>query len=332
MGFDLTKVSTAVKNKAGVLGLKLSVKSPELMLAGGLMLMAGAMVASAFAGKKQEKIAEDHLERLRKAKEAEVVTEDGTTVVRSEKEIKKAVTAVYMETAKKEAKCWWLPVLLYGAGSGLIFGSYSKLSRRVTGLTLANAGLQETIRKYQENNVALNGQESHEMCKNGFVETEDGTKRMKTPEEAAAENVSSTFYLHRYVFNIDTAPTTYRKNSSSMFNINFLESVERSVQVIVDSRGYCSADEAARMCGLLRNENQIIIDLQDGWFRGGPKVDFGLHNPVNNPSLAGYGNRDIILDFNVHGNLAYLLDQQARMSRKVYEQMHAESDKAQVEE
>ena len=337
MKFDLTKVGTAVKNKAGMLGLKIQTKSPELLLATGLVCMAGAVVASAVAGKKQEKIAEDHLGRLKKAKEttAEVTTtneageEVTVTVERSEKEVKAAVSKVYMETAKLEAKCWWLTVALFGLGSGCVIGARNTMAKRIKAVTLASAGVEEAFRRYQENNIALNGQESHEMCKNGFTteETVNETgekvvkKVMKTAEEAAAENISSIFYDHRYEFNIDTAPTTYRKNTSSMFNYNFLDAVERSVQQIVDSRGYCSADEAARMCGIERDENQIIIDLQDGWFRGGPKVSLGHRESVNNPSLAGYGNRSIILDFNVHGNLAYLLDQQARATRMVYEEL-----------
>ena len=191
MKLDLMKAQTAVKNKAGMLGLKLQAKSPELMLGFGLLCMGGAMVASAFAGKKQEKIAADHLERLKKAKETDIVTDENgaISVTKSEKEIKAAVAQVYRETAKMEAKCWWKTVALFGTGTGLIIGSHNVQAKRITGLSLANAGLQEAFRKYQENNIALNGEESHEMCKNGFVDAEDGGKRMKTPEEAAAEEL-----------------------------------------------------------------------------------------------------------------------------------------------
>ena len=345
---DITKVGTAIKNKAGMFGLKVKVKSPEILLGLGLVCMVGGVVTAAFAGKKQEDIAEDHLDRLKKAKETDIEVEVTTknesgeevketqTVVKSEKEVKKAVFKVYRDTAVKEAKCWGPTVMFVTAAAGCFVSSRNIQARRITGLSLANAGLQEAFRKYQENNIALNGEEVHQMCKNGFkvtkeeeTENENGGKTIvrdtepKTAEEVAQEYVSGIFYEHKYSFDMWHAPTTYRKNTSSMFNYNFLDSVEKSVQNIVDARGYCSADEAARMLGLERDENQIIIDLQDGWFRGGEPVRFGHRDPINNASVAGYGNKEIILEFNVHGNLAYLLDQQAKAQKKVYEDMKA---------
>lgn len=342
MKFDMTKVTTGVKNKAGVFGFKVKAHSAEIMLFMGLGCMVGAVVSSAIAGKKQEDIAEDHLKRVEKAKETEVevttTNEAGeevkTTVVKSEKEVKAAVAKEYRATAVKEAKCWGPTVVLTLLGGGLITGAHVKQARTISGLTLANAGLSEAFRRYQENNIALNGEESHQMCKNGFKvvkeQDEDGftqeKKVMKTPDEVLKDRVSSVCYDHIYEFSHETAPTTYRNNVSSMFNLNFIDSVERGIQTIVDARGYCSVDEACRALGIERDKEQIIIDLQDGWVRGGEPVRLGHRDPINNMTMAGKGNEKIILNFNVHGNLSYLLDQQRKAEKKVFEELKVKRD------
>lgn len=340
MKFNLTKVKTAVSNKTGLFGAKVKANSPEILLVLGIATMAGAVVTAAIAGKKQERIAADHLERLKKAKETDIevttTNEAGeevkTTVVKSEEEVKKDVTKVYGQTVAEEVKNWGATAVLMGASIGCFVGMHNIQAGRIAGLSAAYTGVNEAFKQYRDNVIKLHGDDGEavdSMCKNGFNKTEekneDGSKKVdikpKTAEERAEEINSSAYYTHEYVFSMETAPTTYRKNRSSMFNLEFLDSVERGVQTIVNSRGYCTADEAARAAGIERDKDQIRIDLQDGWVRGGKPVSFGHRDVINNETLAGYGNREIILSFNVDGNLNWLLSQQKKAEDKVAKEM-----------
>lgn len=349
MKFDLVKVGDKLVSKTGKLGLKIKAHSPEILLVVGIGTMVGAVVTAAIASKKQDDIAEDHMERVKKVKEEaeeevkktneETGEEETVTVTKDEKQLAREIRREYGKTVMQEVKCWAPTVGLMIVSTGCFVGMHNIQSARIAGLSTAYAGLQDYIHRYEANNIALNGQESHEMCKNGFKtvkETDENgntteKKVMKTAEEVAEEMSDEcsggTWTEWCYTFSYETAPATYIKNASSQFNINHIRSCIRGAEVVKNTgRGFISVDDLATQIGIVRSKEQIARDREFGFFEGGEPIDLGLDDPINNPALSGRGNTPIILRFNPDGNINYILRQQAKKEKEIINDLKTKRD------
>lgn len=185
IGGVFSKIGTKVSCMAGMTGLKIKSKKPEILLVCGLVTMTGAVVSAVFAARKHDDIVEDHLERLEIAKVPVVAVEamdaqndeeaNGSNDLvreRSVKEIRKAVFKCYAVTTFKFVKNYALTGGLMAVSAGCFVWMHNDQAGAITGLSGAYMGLKEASELYEKRNIELNGIENHEMCKYGYKEIE----------------------------------------------------------------------------------------------------------------------------------------------------------------
>lgn len=316
----LDKMKLAVSTKAGMTGLKIKEKSPEIFFVLGVGTMIGAVVTGIRAGRKHDELITDHEDRLAAAKaeyyypevpdgddnDEEMVQEP---VQRTQKEIRRAVRHEYGVTLLGFARLYSATGLLIGVSTACFLKMKNIQAGRILAAETVTTGLREYISQYEKRNIELNGEESHRMCKYGYkeveVEEEDPDNgetykvKKKVPldaDEYIKELHSSTFHDHIYIFD-KTTSTIYTGRGSQ--DIATLKIVEETIRNLVITRGWAVVNDALAFLGMPLNDTTGMVE---GWIRG-DVVDFGIDDPINNKALAGYLNESIIVDFNVQSNV-----------------------------
>lgn len=143
--------------------------SPELLLAGGIISLVGAVVMSAKAGSNTEEILEGHKAELDDVKSEEIVK-------------KSDVVKIYAQTTGYLAKEYAPAVVLTSLSITCFCASYGILKSRYVALGAAYTALEESYRKYRERVIADRGEEADKYYLTGekpktiTVEGEDGKK------------------------------------------------------------------------------------------------------------------------------------------------------------
>lgn len=323
MGINFGELKNSINNTIGMTQLKLKNASPEIFLGLGLITMTGAVVSGIIAARNHDDILTDHEDRLAAAKAEVIVTEkeDEETgeiieveVVRDKKEISKAVRKCYLETGFAFVKNYAITGALMGVSAGCFCEMHNIQAGRIAGLTGAYTGLQEYIKRYEDNNIKLNGEESHRMCKYGFkeveVEEEDpDTGEVVKEKKKVVKDANDALELK------DTeAPQLFfefSKETSGLYSgradLDYM-TIDKAMgycQKEVDGKGWCTLNEALIYLGMQPTKEGMIL----GWVKhAGPDVDFGIDAPVNNRFLANYNSEKPILFFNTHGVVWNLLN------------------------
>lgn len=313
----LQKVEGAVLDKMGVTGLKIREKSPEILLGISIVSMVGAVVTSVIAARKQDDIWDNHLTRVEEAKlkefEVEVTKKDENgneyktteTVVRTDKEIKTAVCKEYMKTGVQEAKVWGPTALLMGVNALSTIKMHGTMGDRISGLSSELMATKAAYDFYQKNNIALNGEENHNMCKYGYkdvsVQDEDGfteTKRvMKTPKDWKEEEnpcIESFFLINK-----DNSGLSGFANT----DILMLQAAENEIKRKINTRGWAVWNDYFDLVKMPRTQSGMVM----GWIKGGKEVKTGWNSSANNRCLAGYNNEDWTIELNCDGDISHLL-------------------------
>ena len=319
MGINFGEIKNSITNHVGMANLKIRNASPEIFLGLGIVTMVGAVVAGAMAARNHDDIVADHNDRLTAAKAETVIKVDEESseeveVVREQKEINAAVRKCYVETGFAFVKNYALTGALMGLSTFCFCEMHNIQAGRIAGLTGAYTGLQEYIKRYEDNNIKLNGEESHRMCKYGFKEVEveeedpDNGEKYKTTKKVAkdasdlaAEGIDSTFHDQFAEFSRQTTPSYTGRADMDLMH---LQNAQNYIIDRMNAFGFATVNDARAELNLPPTEEGI----NEGWVRGcGPDPDFGFEDPVNNRCLAGYPNEPWLLEFNIHGNLNWLL-------------------------
>lgn len=327
MGFKemFSNIGSNLKEKAGMAELKIKAASPEILLVGGLVCMAGAVVTAVIASRKHDEIMDEHMERLEEAKASVILPEavdeeddpeEREAVVVDQKEINRNVRRVYCRTAAKMVKLYAPTVGLMALSAACFIGMHNIQAGRIAGLSGAYATLKETFDQYQARNIELNGEDNHKLCKYGWHEeeevAEDGTvtkkKVMNTPAdlEKQAEDKKAMglepFHDQDFIFSRSTSGS-YRGNPA--LDQMFLEAVEKNCRVVLEAKGFLTVNDVLDALGMERT----VEGMYQGWVKGyGPELSIGWNDPFNNRFLAGYPNEPVSLSFNIHGNIVYILN------------------------
>ena len=323
----MKEFGSVVTEKVGMARLKVSKFSPEIFLGLGLATMAGAVISGIMAARNHDDIIASHNERLEEAKAEVVVTEneEGKTVEteRSEKEIAKNVRKVYFDTGVKFVRNYALTGALMGVSAFFFCEMHNIQNGRIAGISGAYTGLQEYIKRYEENNIKLNGKESHNMCKYGFKEVEveeedpdtgEVVKEKKKVPLNAEEFIQQKDWQTKFhdQFAEFSRQTSAKYEGRASFDLMALENAEKHIQNLVASRGWAVVNEARIELGLEPTKEGMV----EGWVKHcGPDVSFGYKDSVNNRFLACFDNEPVLLEFNIHGNVYDLLTMKERKER-----------------
>ena len=332
------KVPEKWSRAAGIGVLKIKEASPEILLGAGVICMGAAIVSAVKAARQHDYILADHEERLEAAKceyvipdEYDIVAEaesgefqmsgagGGVIARKSEKEVNKAIRKCYGQTAWEFTKLYSSTIALSALSLACFVGMHNIQARRITGLNAAYTGLREYIKRYEERNIELNGQKSHEMCKYGYKEvevTEEDpdtgemvTEKKKVPlyegengEKWSDETTKAPFHNQCIEFSKDTAKASY--TGIANYDLMTLNVAEQDIKDLVRARGWAVKNDLYDILRMERTPEGMI----EGWVHGcGPEPDLGIHDPINNRCLAGFNHEDWVLDPNIHGNVYALL-------------------------
>lgn len=199
------KVPAKISRFANKAVLEVKKKSPEILFCVGVVSFGAAIVSAVKASRKADYILAEHEEDLEVAKCQFVVPDEyedvqfwadneeingvdsrldddldaeeedlkaTTGVIKTQKEISRAVRKVYGKTVIKFVK-------LYSKTGGFALialacfgGVYKILSGRVAMGLATITGLENYISAYEKRNIELNGKRNHDMCKYGYKEIE----------------------------------------------------------------------------------------------------------------------------------------------------------------
>lgn len=321
----ISNVGSNLKEKASMAVLKTKAASPEILLVGGLACMTGAVITGIIASRKHDQIIADHEERLEEAKagiilpeaaESEDSVEEREAIVVDQSEINRRVRRVYCRTAAQMVKLYAPTVGLMALSAACFIGMHNIQAGRIAGLSGAYASVKEAFDQYQQRNIELNGEDNHKLCKYGWHEEEevgeDGTVTKKkvanTPkdlENMAEENREIgklPDHDQDYIFARNTS-SKYHGNPA--LDRNLFESVENYCNNYLNARGFVTVNDVLDALGMERTVEGTYL----GWVKGyGEGIDIGWRDSFNNRFLAGYPDEPVSLNFNIHGNIVYIIN------------------------
>lgn len=336
------KKCNVLSRAAGLTGLKIREKKPQIFLIFGLVSMGGAIVSAVCAARKHDEIVEDHLKRLELAKAQYVVVEamDGSSLddssgaddqneagdvvrERSAKEIRRDVTKCYLLTGCKMAKNYSLTAGLAVLAGMFFVTGHNEQAQTIVGLTGAYMGLKEYTDQYEKRNIELNGIENHNMCKYGYkeieIEEEDPdngevtTSKVKVPLEGN-DIVDNTVFRDQIIV-IDRHTSCEYKGVASLDQM-WLNAVENYLNDLLNTREWVVVNDVLDELKVERTDEGRDI----GWVKGcGERISLGYNTTMkglNSRFLNGYNDEPIILELNVHGNVNWLRKHRAEMLKE----------------
>lgn len=258
-------------------GLKLRKISPELMLAGGLIAGAAAIVTACAATKKvvEDKVVQDTHEELDDIQNMQKPEE------LDEKEFGKLIRGksfrVYRKLAVKLAKAYGIPLFLALLSVTLILGSHGVLKKRYVSTTLAYKALDEAFKGYRERIREAVGEEKELHYFNG---THEGGEETVFDENGNATTIKTVVQdtkkknsPYEFDFNAKTAPGNWEANTD--YNLMFLRGIQNWANDLLNSRGHVFLNEILDGLGMPRTREGAVV----GWIKGcggDDFIDFGI--------------------------------------------------------
>ena len=260
----LGKVAAPLTRRLGVLGLKVSQKSPELCLIGGIACGITGTVLACKATLKADDILDRHNERKKKIKEAaKVAEEDG---VEYNKNLDMAIA--YKELIFDGIKLYG-PAILFGIASvGLCCCSVGILKKRNLALLTAYTALDDNFKKYRTRAVDKFGEEIDRELSGGvkkekvLVEEVDPETGEVTHEEKEVETLDkATMGDWTNLDRVFSSETTCHWQPDKYLNESFLKATQYHFTNLLQTRGYVFLDEVYKELGFPITGTSKIV----GW-------------------------------------------------------------------
>lgn len=299
----ITNVTTGIRRTAGTVGLKAKEKSPELLLAAGIITGIATVVVACKETLRAEEILDEHKEKIDNihANTEEILENDPEVV---EDEVlsleKKAVTARYIKTGAKFAKLY-APAIALGTISIIcILVSHNTLKKRYLGVVAAYEALDSAFKAYRSRVAEEFGEEVEERIRHGYknekIETEDEDGKKKKEEVKVFDRDPNMPSPYARFF--DEACNDWKKDPE--LNLVYLRAKQQMLTDMLRARGHLFLNEVYDELGIPRSKAGAVVGWKLGM--GDDYVDFGLYSGYDraNDFVNGY-ERSILLDFNVAG-------------------------------
>ena len=335
------KLPEKVTRLAGKGWLKVRKRSPELLFGLGVLSMGGAIVSAVKAARRHDQIIAEHETNLEEAKMEYIIPDEydivsmeegsdeykmeGSLVKKTEKQINRDVRKVYTHTAKELVKLYSKTGLFVSFSLFCFGGSYKVLSGRVTAGLLTIDRLKNYISLYEQRNIELNGEESHQMCKYGYKEvtvTEGDGKNKKevkklVPDYSESE-VDGEFVSMPSV--MDPTTLIFCKDTSNEYkgvgNLDWLtvEAAEQDAVRVWRTKGWVCENDVRTYLGMEKTvEGQFRCKFYHDGPDHGEEPSFNLYSPANQNVRDGHNKCPIYLELNFTDNLlAADLDEKKR--------------------
>lgn len=282
--------------------------SPEICMIAGIVGVAVSAVMACNATLKAEKIikkTKDDIEKIESIKENEEIDDD----TYSEDDAINDTALVYVQTGVKLAGVY-APAIIIGFLSITSLITSNRISRkRNIALSAAYTAIERSYKSYRKRVVERFGEQTDKELRYNIKNK--GVK-VTTVDENGEETTS--IQTVKYIDDIgysdyakifDKTCKGWRKDPES--SLRFLKCQQSIANDILQAKGYLFLNTVYDMLGIPRTEAGQIV----GWIYdkknpiGDNYVDFGIYDltSCNNAAFVNGYARNIVLDFNVDGNI-----------------------------
>lgn len=298
-------VKSALGKKAGRTGLILKKKSPELLMAAGLLGFAGTVVLACKATLKAEEVieeAEEKIEKIKSVHEGRVEIKEGMTY--TDKDYQKDMGIVYVQTAGKFVKLYGPAITMGLLSIFCILSSQNIMKKRNVALTAAYKAIEQGFSEYRSRVVEEYGEDVDRDFKNGIrrktvtvTEEDENGKKKKVKKVVETVDPNGHSIYARF---FDESNPNWTKTPE--YNLLFLKNQQNWANDKLHAQGHLFLNEVYDMLDMDRSQAGAVV----GWVvsqDGDNFVDFGIYDMEREASRAfvnGY-ERSILLDFNVDG-------------------------------
>lgn len=301
----LTKIGTAVNNKAGRAGLILKKNSPELLLGAGIVGFVATIVSASKATLVAQDILKDHEEKVKDIQDAIDIAEANPDEYEYDQDLRgrdKLIT--YSKTGVKLVRAYAPSIVIGTASLTCILISRNIMKKRYLGVVAAYNALSGLFTTYRGRVIEEEGNilDRHYMYGTEIAEvtkeiTDENGKKKKITEKVEVVDPKKLPNEVSVVFD-ESNPNW---DSNPEFNRAFLKAQESYANNILHARGHIFLNEVYDMLGFPQTQAGTVIGWVDGM--GDNYVDFGLYNLANKDTVNFInGNSNIVLlDFNHDG-------------------------------
>lgn len=269
------EIVNAVTRTASKYGYRLKKASPTIMIISAAVCGVTATVMACKATIKAQDIIEEHKADVATIHKAKEQIENGQIILNkdetyTEENVKKDITAVYIQTGVKLAKAYAPAVSLGAIALGCMFGSHTIMSKRNATLTAAYIALDKTFNEYKSRVTERFGDRiQHELEHNiKAVEVESTAKKDDGTEEVIKEykDIASK-HESPYSLLFDESVDTWQPDAD--LNRNYLLMVESAANKRLKTQGHLFLNEVLSMIGtyggvtMRRPEGQLVGWLYD---------------------------------------------------------------------
>lgn len=304
-------VKSALSKKAGRTGLILKKKSPELLMATGLLGFAGTVVLACKATLKAEEViaeAEEKIDKIKYVHENTIEVSDGeggTKVAEyTEADYRKDMGIVYIQTSGKFLKLYGPAITMGILSIFCILSSQNIMKKRNVALTAAYKAIEQGFSEYRSRVVEEYGEDVDRDFKNGIrretvtvTEEDENGKKKKVKKVVETVDPNGHSIYARF---FDESNPNWTKTPE--YNLLFLKNQQNWANDKLHAQGHLFLNEVYDMLDMDRSQAGAVV----GWVvsqDGDNFVDFGIYDMEREASRAfvnGY-ERSILLDFNVDG-------------------------------
>lgn len=306
------KLPANVTRTFGNVGLKLKKHSPEILVVTGVVGTVTAAVMACKATTKLDAIldkAKNDIDAIHEAVEhPEVLAEEYT-----KEDSKKDLTIVYTKTAVDLLKLYGPSIALGTLSITSILAGHNITRKRNVALAAAYTAVDKGFKEYRGRVIERFGEELDKELRYNIkakeveeiVKNEDGTESIVKKTVQVSDPSKYSIYAKVY----DDGCTGWSKDPE--INLTFLNAQQCQANDILKARGHLLLNEVYDMLGIPRTKAGMVV----GWIYdeknpiGDNFVDFGIYDMYDEKKrdfVNGY-ERNIILDFNVDGNIYDLI-------------------------
>lgn len=292
----------ALTTKVSHGALALQSRSPKILFAAGLVLMAGTVVSASRATLKLEGIFDD----VRRDREDVLRLAMKDPEEYDDQRVQKMNIHITARGLGRVGKAYLPSVALAVAAVGCLTTSHNQLSRRNAGLSAALAATERALDAYRDRVREAYGEDRERELWRGEHETktpvldDEGreTKSMKKTK------VGGGYSPYARIWGRDT---TNEWDPEPAYNVAKLKSVQEYATMRLNSRGHLFLNEVYDDLGLERSPAGAVVGWKSKKYGGKDGyVDFGVLMPGSEVKFIDFmtGDEDhILLDFNCDGEI-----------------------------
>lgn len=297
-------------------GLRIKKHSPEILVTVGVIGGVTSAVMACKATTKASSIIAEAREQVDTVHECLEISDKYT-----EEDSKKDLALIYIQTGVKFAKLYGPSIILGATSITAILAAHNIMRKRNVALMAAYTTIDHSFKEYRGRVVERFGKElDHELRHNikakeieETIVAEDGSE---TTQKKVVNVIDGETYMgSEYSRFFQEGCTGWTKNAE--LNMMFLRQQQTFANQKLKSKGYLYLNEVYEMLGIPASKEGHVV----GWIYDDTDpdndsfVDFGIYdvytpNEKLNEARRDFVNgweRNILLDFNVRGNIYELL-------------------------